>query len=731
MKKKLLGYILAAAMLITAFIGCDDGNELADKKSEKIVLTGELAPVAEFYDVNLPFYDVNLEFVWCGKDFIYMEREWDKEAQINICTLYRVPADGSGEAIQIYQNTAEESCILKYTVDEEGNFYTLEWEPVGDTREFTLHKYDANMKEILCVKPDTEQVAVNELNAVQKIYLDNAAHIVMTDYENHAYFFDENLNFIWKESVPGEFWNVNFVDAGEQGSFFAAYDYMTCRVSLLKLDYENKRLEALPELNISDYLNEYDNLKIVSGKEYGILLSGEDALWKYNPDTGEVEQWFDWKDSNMNVYGTTVEEIKFYDETDNGPFMSVWCYDNGNSEMAEISYIDRAYLPEKQTVVIGTLAISDVSDWVSKFNRNSRVYKVVIKEYADDEELVQSFLFGQDEIPDILDISVTSSAMLENKGILEDLKPYFKASDVVKKEDILKPIWNMCENDGKITSMITNFYFQSMVTSADSISENGWTIDEFFSLQEQYPESKLLIYYNYWNVFRTLGDVSVEGFIDWEKKTCNFNSEEFIALIKRIKSLDYGDYEPVFYQEDEEIAALLSGDSLLKSDYYRTPYRYRQLQSKYKGHIKNVGFPTTNGEPYYRVCPDMQFSIYAGSKNKDGAWAFIEFMLSEDSQDWYGADCWRFPVRKVAFEEFIKKPNSPVINYVDDDMSIDTYSVFMNMIEHAHLSNRSSLGKISTIVSEELQAFFEGEKAAEEAAKIIQSRVKLYLDENY
>ena len=215
----------------------------------------------------------------------------------------------------------------------------------------------------------------------------------------------------------------------------------------------------------------------------------------------------------------------------------------------------------------------------------------------------------------------------------------------------------------------------------------------------------------------------MEGFIDWEKKTCNFNSEEFIALIKRIKSLDYGDYEPVFYQEDEEIAALLSGDSLLKSDYYRTPYRYRQLQSKYKGHIKNVGFPTTNGEPYYRVCPDMQFSIYAGSKNKDGAWAFIEFMLSEDSQDWYGADCWRFPVRKVAFEEFIKKPNSPVINYVDDDMSIDTYSVFMNMIEHAHLSNRSSLGKISTIVTEELQAFFEGEKAAEESAKIIQSRV--------
>ena len=37
----------------------------------------------------------------------------------------------------------------------------------------------------------------------------------------------------------------------------------------------------------------------------------------------------------------------------------------------------------------------------------------------------------------------------------------------------------------------------------------------------------------------------------------------------------------------------------------------------------------------------------------------------------------------------------------------------------------------SAIVTEELQAFCEGGKAAEEAVKIIQSRVQLYLDENY
>ncbi|MBQ8279322.1 MAG: extracellular solute-binding protein [Roseburia sp.] len=719
-------------MIITNLIGCGSGDEQIDSGNKEIALTGELAPVASFYDINLPLYDNNLKFEWCGDHFVYLEREWNKELGYNTCTLYKVPADSSGEAIQIHQSTTEDFGVWNYTMDEVGNLYALSWKRVGETKEFRLCKYDVNMQEILCVEPDTEQLSIEELGVIQEMYVDNAGRVILADWESNLYFFDENLNFVWKETLGADFYELNFVDAGEQGSFFARFDQMTSRVSLLKIDYEKQCMEALPEINMSNYLTMDEYLQIVSGGEYGVLLSTNKNLFKCNLTTGEVEPWFDWKDTNLNIYGETVKEIKFHAEGDE-IFMTIWCYDwrDDTSEIAEISYVDKAYLPEKQTVVLGTMVYSDVEKWVDQFNRNNRQYIVEIKEYESTDELVQAFLFGKDEIPDILDISVTSSSMLDNKGILEDLEPYFKKSNVVNKEDILEPIWDMCKEDGKVTSIITQFYFQTCVTSLDTISEDGWTIEEFFSLEDKYPESSPLQYYKYNNVIRTLGDMGFENFIDWDKKKSDFDSTEFISLIEEIKSLDLNTNPVDVTQEEETINALLAKDFLLNWDYYRTPYAYRRLYKKYRGCVKNVGFPTSDGEPYYRVYPDMQFSIYSGSEKKEGAWAFIEFLLSEEAQTWYGDSTWAFPVRQDAYEEFLTKPHSAVNNYVDDDPNIDTYTVFMNMIEHAHLAENNNLGTISSIINEELQAYFENAKTAEETAEIIQSRVQLYLDENY
>ena len=529
MKRRLICYILIVAMLITSFSGCGASGDNQDaNKSEEIVLTGELAPVASFYDINLPFYDLNIDFVWQGDDFVYMEKEWDRELRKNICTISRVPADGSGEAVQIYQSTAEEPSIWNFTMDDEGNFYTLSWVPLESeelVKQFTMRKYDADMKEIMCVEPDSEQVSTTELNATHDMYIDDAGHIVLADYENHAYFFDEELNFLWKEKLLNNFYDMNFVDAGEQGTFFAAYDDTTSRVSLLKIDYEKQCLTALPEINMSDYVGFNEYLQIIGGGEYGVLLSTNNTLFKCNLETGEVEPWFDWKDSNMNVYGETLKQVRFHEKEDE-IFMSAWCYDwrTSTSEMAEISYIDKAYLPEKQTVVLGTWVYSDVEKFVDQFNRNNRQYIVEIKEYESSEELVQAFLFGQDEVPDILDISIASSTMLQNKGILEDLQPYFEESEVVNKDDILDSIWDMCMEDGKLTSMITQFGFRTCVTALDTIPEDGWTIEEFFALEDTYPESKPLLYYRYSNVMHMLGDMSYENFIDWDKKKSDFDS---------------------------------------------------------------------------------------------------------------------------------------------------------------------------------------------------------------
>ena len=730
MRKKIFSFILIVTMIITGFTSCGSTEQQNGTEQKEIVLTGELEPVATFYDINLPFYDADLEFEWCEDDFVYLEKEWNKEAGLNICTMHRVAADGSGQPVQIYQSTTDDLSIWNFTMDDAGNFYTLSWRPVEESREYMLCKYDGNMQEIMCVKIET--LTVKELGLVQEMWIDCTGRVILADWDSNVYFFDENLNFQWKETLRADFFDMNFVDAGEHGSFFATFDEMSARVSLLKIDFERQRVIAMPEINMSEYLGLNESLSVVGGGEYGVLLSTSKCLFKCNPENGDLDPWFDWKDSNMNVFGETVEEIKFHEINDE-KFMTVWCYDwrDNTSEMAEISYIDKAYLPEKQTVVLGTGVYSDVKGWVDRFNRNSREYIVEIKEFETEDEMMQAFLFGKDEVPDIFDISIISSTMLSNKGILEDLTPYFNESQVVRKEDILPSVWNMCVEDGKLTSMITQYYFQTCVTSLDTISENGWTIEEFFSLEDKYPGSKPLEFYLYNNVLRTLGDMGFENFIDWEKKKCNFDSKEFISLIESIKALELDENVGEILSEQEEVMALLGKNYLVRWDYYRTPYYYRRMYKMYRGCVRNIGFPTADGEPYYKVLPDMQFSIYAGSDKKDGAWAFIEFLLTKEAQSWYGDSVWAFPARTDAFEEFLTKPQSPVRNYADDDMNIDTYDVFMNMIEHAHLAETGYMGAVSDMINEELQSYFGDAKTAKETAEIIQSRVQLYLDENY
>jgi hypothetical protein len=52
------------------------------------------------------------------------------------------------------------------------------------------------------------------------------------------------------------------------------------------------------------------------------------------------------------------------------------------------------------------------------------------------------------------------------------------------------------------------------------------------------------------------------------------------------------------------------------------------------------------------------------------------------------------------------------------------------IIDMAKPSNQSTDDNITDIISEEAQAYFDGQKTAEAVAEIIQSRVAIYVSEN-
>lgn len=127
----------------------------------------------------------------------------------------------------------------------------------------------------------------------------------------------------------------------------------------------------------------------------------------------------------------------------------------------------------------------------------------------------------------------------------------------------------------------------------------------------------------------------------------------------------------------------------------------------------------------------MQFAIYSDSPNKEGAWAFLEYMLSEEEQSWYGADSAGFPVRKSAFDVYLRKPYSPVYKMADENVSEETAEMIRQVMEHIHVEQSAVTGELNNIIYEEMQAYFAGDKTVEQCVEIIQNRAQLYLDENF
>lgn len=144
-----------------------------------------------------------------------------------------------------------------------------------------------------------------------------------------------------------------------------------------------------------------------------------------------------------------------------------------------------------------------------------------------------------------------------------------------------------------------------------------------------------------------------------------------------------------------------------------------------------MGYPTGNGSACYLISPQMQLGIYSQSDNKDGAGAFIEYLLSEEGQDWYGEEYHAFPVREDAFDTYLSRSYARTRNYEYDEPDETAEKEIRKMLKYAKPAQDGNAGKITIIINEELQAYLDNAKTAEQTAAIIQSRVQMYLDETF
>lgn len=584
------------------------------------------------------------------------------------------------------------------------------------------------------------------------MYLDQGKALYFNLY-NQFYQFDLEGNFVKAvvaEGQPNPFEDVSSIITLNDGRMVAVI-YEEVGMSLAPIDLEAGTMGDRSMIPGKSY-----EFSFYPGIGYDLYLSSSYGLYGYNLGDEDKTTIMSSIDSDFSFYDlyqvTGLNEREFLAITND------W---EAPDALTKFTKVDPKDVKDKQVI---TLAMTS-TDWGIRrlaidFNKKSESYRISILDYdsmygSEDDWSAGRTRLNTDivsgKVPDILliDNSMPVDSYI-SKGLFADLKPFIEKDEAFSMEDFMPNIIEAFSVDGKLYSLVPSYSIDTLVAKTSEVGkERGWTVQEAQELLASKPEgTQFMVNIDRDSMLQYCFTISGSQFIDWEKGTCNFNTDEFIQMLEFFKSFpeevnweampdDFWENYDSMWREGKAIANFASIGDL------------RNFNSLEKGtfgeEITMIGFPSSDGDGS-AIWPNLRFALSDKSKNKDGAWEFLRTFLTDEYQKTveYG-----FPLNvkllEERVEEAMKKPY-----YMDEKDNKVEYdeTYFVNGVEIAIspltreradeiVSELYSFTQIYraddtllNIVREEAAPYFAGQKSAKEAASIIQSRVQIYVNEN-
>lgn len=743
MKRRFFG-IIVLCILIFGITACGKGGG-----SEK-----EFAYVPEYLE-----FDMNFDYiasVAADGDLIYLlGNSWEEETGQQTTYLYECDLVGKANREMIL-DLDETTNIFQLAVGADGNLLAVvnrheyitddagEIVDAKNTLELqTLSKEDGSM---ISSKDITELMGQQEYAYIQYFCVDGQGNLYFSNGDSMIVVTDSAGNKLCEISYDN--WIDNMV-ASKEGTVYIS-GYGENGLELKPIDLNTKGFgEALTGID------GYGNLKVATGTAGSFLLSDTDVVSVYDAATGVKEELFNWLDVDVNSnYNRYVGEL-----SDGRIWTVSESYDGTEStmELVLIKKVKASEVVEKEEITYGAVYLDyNIREEIIKFNKSSDKYRIKFKDYVSDDYQAGMAQFHADltsaNCPDIIDLSSIDYSLYANKGVLEDLYPYMEKSGM-KKEDYLENILGAYEAEGKLYGMMPQFYISTTMAKASKVGNvSGWTLGEMLDFAESQDAENLFSYGTRSSVFYYCIYNNIDEFINWETGECFFKGEDFIRTLEFAAQFP----EEIDYNEEQEgtYERLKSDKILLMQSSISSVQEFQMLQGMFGEKIAYVGFPNSERSGNLIAPTGGSLGMSARSKHKDGAWEFMQYLLTEEYQSSLVEEqggSWGFPVKKSALEKKFEQDMTPEY-YTDengkqveqmktswgyDDFNIDIYAAteeevaqVRSLIESAERLTGSVNEQLVNIVTEETEAFFKGQKSAADTADVIQNRIQIYVNEN-
>ncbi|MCH5349418.1 MAG: extracellular solute-binding protein [Oscillospiraceae bacterium] len=747
--KKLVLLLLAAAMLSFVLPSCSKsyGNDTEKSSAESgIVWRGERTYIDGITEnaENFLYHDGRVYF----RTEEYPEGMESPDGSRVVLTIHSVNTDGSGlVSIPIVDGT--DKYFDSFALDGEGNIVLME--TVADESgslenlSYFLKKFSPEGNELSSVDiTDAVNSFADEYFYARGIAVDKNGNVYIGNYYYISAFSPEGKLIFGKDT--GNSGGINKLVVSASGDVYGNV-YMDGYV-LKKIDPVTGELGESIKLSNSEY--SYLSVPYSGAGDAEIYVDDGTSLTSIDPQNGEITEILNWVDSDL----IRSEIGGVFPAEDGGGFICPGLSYPGNSPVITVIMPrDVSELPVRTEIIMAgpEFAVNFPLEYQAvKFNMENENYRIKIKKYADEDYLTKlSTDIISGNIPDIL---ITDSQMnlqsYISKGLFCDMYEFIDNDSELSRGDLLPNVLSAFEMDGKLYNFTSSFMISTVIGKASIFKESGIDFDRLEEIRGGFPEGTEIFSGMDKSAVLQYGlRMSADSFIDYKTGECYFDSDKFTKLLEFANTFPSSaelNFDDGFWSRLDTMYS--DGSTLLMVPMISCYGDYFCYERGYFGDtVTTVGFPSVSGEPGSAIFVNSGFAISARSDDPDGAWQFVRTLLLPEFQNETGD----FPVRVSALENKAKKEMnvsdedsySPIISMGDWSLSstkfiseigkpakedIDRINALVTSVSRLELYNST----IREIVNEEASAYFAGSRSAEQAAELIQNRVKLYLNEN-
>lgn len=242
-------------------------------------------------------------------------------------------------------------------------------------------------------------------------------------------------------------------------------------------------------------------------------------------------------------------------------------------------------------------------------------------------------------------------------------------------------------------------------------------------------------------------NIAESEFIDMDNFTCDFDSNNFVRFLNICKK--YNDRaENTVYPQNQSISLMKNDKALMYIDVPVTLREYSEAFSQLGDEYRTIGHPTKKGNGNKIIFSgNLAVNKKTMETDPDKKTVIEDFLNGLYIPDNMAESLsYSVPIRMDAYDGRIILPSdndwvgsqpairigprtiSPIPGKADGTTYVDEYLKLLSQCENMSVTDTVT-NTICGIIEEETEGFFNNGKSAEETAKIIQTRVNLYLME--